>query len=285
MNPTIEKVYSAAKMSGNVDDCRFIEGAKHFVASERIAKTVGEMSASEMLKPGDDPMVFPTASRLPAKSIVLASDGLDGHVICLWEIAGGGINLLYTDGVERSIGYTFFPGTSYMGQEGDSPDPEVRRVFEISLILSLINEPRLVLSSSRAATRQQRRRFERTHGRSAMAWVDVTWTVGKSVKATCSEGAESHRKPLHWSRAHWRKSEESEASSVWVDAHYGPGWYKWIKDSWKGHPDFGIKLGGHNPIMDGDRVQVDGAPSQVPPERLKFMDGAKRAALVVAGYA
>ena len=59
-----------------------------------------------------------------------------------------------------------------------------------------------------------------------------------------------------------------------------------VRDCWKGHPAFGVKLQNHRPFLAGSRPGHGfDAPTLVSPERLALMDAQKAEVLRQAGFA
>ncbi|MFC3569189.1 hypothetical protein, partial [Paracoccus simplex] len=163
----------------------------------------------------------------------------------------------------------------------------------LSFIVSLINEPRAVdrtPASGMDWTRQHRRAVERVTGKAAQAYTVVGWEIGRPVAAKVGQiTTDGHKKALHWCRAHWAKAAEGEPKAEWVNIPRkgGWGWYRWVKDCWKGHPDYGIKLQRHEPHMPGDPKSLHvGVGSEVVDQmRLAAMSAMQRHSLVEAGFA
>ncbi|WP_118135166.1 hypothetical protein [Oceanicella sp. SM1341] len=119
----------------------------------------------------------------------------------------------------------------------------------LDLLADLISEPRLV--RRRDLGRQMRRAAERaTSGVAPAAWHSVSWTVGDEVCPKSADALASHRLPLHFARAHWRKYDQETAHSELRPGR--PGHWVWVKHAWKGHPDYGIRLHHYTPDIDPD---------------------------------
>lgn len=251
---------------------------------------------------------LPSSARLPGNSIAISCEG-DTAGVTLLEVSADvskGINVsVVTEGVVLPCA-TFTPGSNsiflHMGRHGNYirenlSDNEIETLkvmlLRYAMVVSLINEPRRVVVSTASGidwTRQHRRRVERITGKAAMAYSVVSWQVGAGVKAKGNPGGDSDLKvALHWCRGHWRKADPEWENAEWVAPTQGApcGWYIWVKDCWKGHPDHGIKLQDHKPRMKGEKVRRGShAPSSVPnATRLAAMSAQQRAMLVQAGHA
>lgn len=125
-------------------------------------------------------------------------------------------------------------------------------IFVAHVILSLINTPRLVTRSNVPQKARERATWKLAYSQRPTHWHQLTWTIGKPVKASSDVShEEGHHRALHFCRAHWRKSEAGKPKAEWVTP-YGraPGWWCWVESSWKGHPDYGIKLHHYTPRLD-----------------------------------
>ncbi len=117
----------------------------------------------------------------------------------------------------------------------------------LDVVLSLIAEPNLVKRSapSRAMRRQARKAGANPP---ALGWYKVGWTIGSEVRAQQGSGGADYTLPLHFSRAHWRRSERGKPSAERRPGRNG--WWVWVKHSFKGHPDNGIKLHHYMPTVE-----------------------------------
>lgn len=165
--------------------------------------------------------------------------------------------------------------------------------WRLAFILSLINTPRKVQIGPATGmdwTRQHRRAVERVTGSAAMAFSVVSWELGRKCAAIGNEiTTEGHPKALHWCRAHWREARKGQPKAEWINvpAKGGWGWYCWVADCWKGHPDYGVKLQRHQPRMPGDKPGQALVTAQATPDKTRWeaMSAAHRAAMVEAGFA
>lgn len=245
---------------------KILAGPHHFHVSRSISEASVAITYHESSWSGgeDSLFVYPVSSRLPAQALVLTVDG-EGHALILRDIDGGvSVEAVFSGGVYPLV--WFKPGTSesrmpIRGLIREAPDCEVaasRLAAETSILISLINTPRkAIIRPAEGAdwTKRHRSAVVRATGRAATAFQTVTWELGRRLGA---DGApidgKGHPKALHWCRAHWRAAAEGEPKAEWVDVPFrgGWGWYCWVADSWRGHPDYGIKLQRHEPRMPGD---------------------------------
>jgi hypothetical protein len=177
------------------------------------------------------------------------------------------------------------------GRRSVSADLRHLMVFKCAVILSLINEPRRVITAEADGmdwTRQYRKAVQRTTGKAAQAYSKVRWEVGGEVRARIEAGAdEAFKMPLHWCRAHWRKADAEMANAVWLASMLDrpAGYYLWVKDCWKGHPAYGLKLQDHEPRMIGERDAASCVERSVPSAaKLAAMSAQQRAMMVQAGF-
>ena len=119
-------------------------------------------------------------------------------------------------------------------------------VMSVSLIVSLINQPRFVVRGT-AGTRQLRKQIHRGHGISMNAWNKISWNIKEPVKAKDDDdGKGGWRMPLHYTRGHWRKAQD-HWDDVVIRRDGNP--YKWIDGFWSGHPAYGVKKSYHAPKL------------------------------------
>ncbi|MFC4734110.1 hypothetical protein [Salipiger abyssi] len=146
------------------------------------------------------------------------------------------------------------------------------RVLIIDLLFSVMAEPRLV--KAEATPRQQRRSAERMLGATMTgAWHKVSWTVGENIAPKVATSDDFHRMPLHFCRAHWLFVGRATENSVLRHGARGHDYYSWRSHSWKGHPDFGIRLSHYEPKLSAGDVSE------------AMIDAARRNATVAASAA
>lgn len=157
------------------------------------------------------------------------------------------------------VGY-FFPGGHVhifreYAEKNEVDANEMCNIMMISsFVLSLINQPRMVSTSS-ALSRQQRRMIERKHGSASSKNMSVVkWDVSKSSASAHSERSGGvDGKALHWRRGHWRRAEKDwKGARQRLDAlrpEERDLWWQWIEGMWVGHPAYGFVQSVHAPKM------------------------------------
>jgi hypothetical protein len=311
MHPSAFEQYMGLKRRGAHPQIqRMMEGAQHFLVSSAMHEFAIDLFRHESSNPQarEKGLCMPITSRLPADVtcltvetpqredvVFLASSrralGMDGDGVCL-SMVGSGFWFPMA---------TFLPGSDYLlpligGDGGGTPagglsnDDLAQVVTTAAFILSLVNTPRKVVRTESRASRPQARLMERELGRAPAAYFRIGWELGKPVDAEVkNEGIGGWRQALHWVRPHFANAKEGEPKAEWLNlpTKGGWGWYRWVADCWKGHPDFGTRLHHYDPGLPGDR-RPPGAQfgfTASSPERMAMMDAAKRAALQQAGFA
>lgn len=311
MHPETLRIYEAAKRRGlKATDwpMRIMAGPHHFHVTLPVHTAAKAIARHEGLQ--SDDFVFPTSARLPSEKMVLTVDGPGGACICLLLLRDEDGGILCHTATDRAIisEFGFFPGTSDVRralpeQYDDSvvaaylaatTDADIAvRAWRLAFILSLINTPRKVQIGPATGmdwTRQHRRAVERVTGSAAMAFSVVSWELGRKCAAIGNEiTTEGHPKALHWCRAHWREARKGQPKAEWINlpAKGGWGWYCWVPDCWKGHPDYGVKLQRHQPRMPGEKARHPQAAAQAVLDKTRWeaMSVAHRASVVEAGFA
>lgn len=276
-----------------------IEG-HHFHVSKEIASAADVFAVAEWnrLAEGDE-FVAPVAGRLPGNKVAMTLEtGAGVLVYLLWQDGARiGVGYGHHDLLPHALG-RFQPGSGTIAdgvgvRHYHSSEMIGPQLSSISMILSLINEPRRVSKSAAIGldwSRQHRKSVERLTGKPALAYTKVTWQVGAGVKAkaTGSDAESGLRMPLHWCRGHWRKAEEKWDGATWVSPRISAakGWHIWIDDVWKGHPDHGIKLQDYAPRMIGEKSASRGSVVSVP-NAVKWaaMSAQQRAIMAHSGFA
>ena len=279
--------------------------SRHFHISAGIDKVAAAITMHEASR--DTGFTFPKMATLPAQDVWLTGDGFQ-PTEKLGHSAFGGLAYALSSAPDGSVRVTFYSaagGSLYLGRfwpgvdKLDVPSAEafvelssMHAMMRVSMILSLMNEPRRVTVARGGEMqwpRQHRRRLERLTGKPALAYSTVTWQVGAGVRAKGNPDGDTDLKvALHWCRAHWRRADEKHPRSEWIQPYFAKeaGWYTWVRDCWKGHPDHGIKLQRHEPKMIGERrkgaVVPEGVPNAV---KLTAMSAQQRAMMVQAGFA
>ena len=301
MHPAVLKIYEGAWRRGaGADDpvIRAIAGARHFVVGEAFLKLACETVEREF-KGGldaDEPVHVSDFGGLPWDGVLLVLEGADGDgsplVVHVGRLADStaiyGVAVV-RPGVRFPVS-TIAPGALLCQSRYSINVDEIPAAgfgLQISALLSLINEPRIVEVRPGRASRRYTRRVRKLTGRPPMAWSDVSWTIGKRVASKhVPNGEAGSPRPLHWCRGHWRKADPGIANAqyIFLPRRSGWGWYTWVTDSWKGHPDFGIKLQRHVPRLEGEKPRLPAGISLLPGTKWEAMNAAQQAALRTAGY-
>lgn len=274
-----------------------IGGPHHFHIRYSVIQVASALAANEVELNGID-FTFPVLGRLPVDAAIVTFDmpaELRAHVFSAWQDQSGAVCFArLSDKIGVCEGAGFWPGDGKLKvlRDGGLMDHELKCwALVMSMVLSLINTPRkvdIMPASGLDWSRQHRREVERLTGAAPFAFQTVSWELGKRVAqrgdAITTEG---HRKALHWCRAHWREAREGQPNAKWVNLPWrgGWGWYTWVADCWKGHPDYGVKLQRHEPHMPDDRPERSQAAAVLNDTRWTAMTSAYRASLSEAGFA
>jgi len=150
-----------------------------------------------------------------------------------------------------------------------------QQLLMIEIILNAIAEPRLI--AKRPPCRQFRKNVQRAIGAAPLpAWSFISWSVGDTTHPKQDDGSDTWRAPLHFSRAHWRRAKGTEPSARPRDGK--KGLWIWVASSWKGHPDFGIKLHHYIPRAKGEAFNAARLPDR-PAAGLEISDAAASCAV------
>lgn|GEM_PF-6547677 len=295
MHPETLRQYELLRAKrGPTDIEAILSGPHHFHVSSSLVRVAEETMKAEARAQGPGgQLVFPASGRLPAASMVLTAQpekkNLDG-VSVLRQRESEVVVYAVGDGEVYTVG-SYFPGTPNL-REASTGKNHWRELLRISLIISLINEPRIVDASPASGldwSRPHRKAVQRVTGKAAMAFSVVSWKIGRRQRAISTHlTEEGHPKALHWCRAHWRRAVEGQPKAEWVNIPHkgGWGWYCWAADCWKGHPDYGVKLQRHEPYLEGEpRSRFSGSDQVLDATRFAAMGSAHRAAMVEAGFA
>lgn len=294
MHPQTEKCwqYYNGKSGGHMIAKGLLTPAQYEV-NQKIAEVAARLAKHELTNPhaqGEN-FIWPETAQMPCDSLVLVINYGKGAGVVHWLQRDQGRVLVWwfaPSGEAFCLG-GFVPGTDLMFRNR-AATPDTRTQAEkdnwlvfVAMILSLVVEHRRVDVSSVTPNRQIRKRQEALTGNPAAAWFRVSWTLGKAVRAKGGNGKSHVTKiALHWCRAHWRICKPSARGATW-HADRG-GWYTWVKDCWRGHPDNGVRLHHYEPrFVDDPRPQG----RAVAPHRysLAALDAAKAEALRLAGFA
>lgn len=213
---------------------------------------------------------------------ILVSVVTEGCVISLGGFVPG------SDRIQR-----FLEGTpEELYRAGAFDDVSVgKMVFKTAILLSLINTPRKIIAhEKKEPSWKLRKEIEDVTGEPAVGYFSVGWEIGKAIRAQGgSITTNGHPKALHWARSYWAVANEGEPKAEWLNLETkgGWGWYRWVADSWRGHPDYGVLLHHYEPRVKGQEKRPGQFVSFVASsaERLAMMSEAKRSALIQAGFA
>lgn len=119
--------------------------------------------------------------------------------------------------------------------------------IHLDILLTLIAEPRVVnLRTPRRSARRQARRL--VGAKQPVRWHSVSWTIGEKIVPSCSHARKQFRQPLHYCRAHWRRTHKEAPKAEARRGH--DGHWCWVQGCFKGHPDYGVKLASYEPHVD-----------------------------------
>jgi hypothetical protein len=127
----------------------------------------------------------------------------------------------------------------------------VDMVMTVASTLATINAPRITKRVV-AGTRQSRRAAARKIGASTEQWHRVEWDLTKPKVERGERLGKGWHMPLHYTRGHWRRSEEGRGKAVLLP---GKGWHTWVDGFWSGHPSYGIKRAVYAPRI-GEKSAV-----------------------------
>lgn len=256
-----------------------LSGAMHVSISSAVQKVVLsivsaeiEQMASDLQKPKSEAYDAVFEVRMPAPAVCLEFEEENPGVLLLVRDESGWVSVLPFNDEDSSYDFYHRSGpplsfrstrdaakddnsvlwmnpkfTSGTGSREEHKLRMARMAMSADTTLSLLAEPRLVVRGE--PSRSDRRRAQRALGANVpLAWSRVTWTVGAPTKAKDEPGDETHRKALHFCRAHWRRSHEGAPKAELRPGR--SGWWTWVEGCFKGHPDFGIKLSTYVPKVD-----------------------------------
>jgi hypothetical protein len=310
MHPTTLEIYTEAKrVASNHWIAVFCDSARHVHVTDGISSAAAAIAKHEVRRECERTGFWgrmPDSARPFAPVVCLTFQSDPGRVGFIVQPASELWVRAFTISKEELNRYPFYtsadavhsqwiPGTLEKGINKRVSDHEreceyLSEMMGIGVLLSLLNEPRRVEqrpASGLAWSRQYRKSVERITGKAALAYSVVSWQIGAGVKAKNRPDVESDlRLPLHWCRGHWRRAEPHWDGVVWLEPTQGApaGYYIWIRDCWKGHPDHGIKLQDHRPTMKGEKPALIDCVTAVPSaEKLAAMSAQQRAMMVAAG--
>lgn len=232
---------------GSDADQKLLAGSQHILIDDMMFKAACDIFLHTF--PNDESSYAPQWT-LPAPRVLIEMD----HACALIRRRGHteyvditycnpGKEIFYQVGSKsRSRDLWFETG---MSEEAEAWLSQIVGILDICL--ALISEPRIVRASP--VPRAMRKRSEKANvSPPALGWHKVGWTVGSETKAKQGAGGQDHSMPLHFCRAHWRRSEPGKPSAEKRPGRNG--YWVWVKHSFKGHPDNGIKLHHYMPRVD-----------------------------------
>lgn len=279
--------------------------SQHFFVGNGLHRLAWEIARHEAASNPIGTAVVPTTALLPAESMVLTvEDGAQVITAVLVKSRNDServeVTILPGEGIACALG-AFWPGRadltrSVIGNDYEKAgtlaldrDKVGLALVGLGLIVSLINHPAKISWLPQHLERQQRRRIERAIGQSVDGWVTVGWEIGKAIDRQGGKVSVSgHRKALHWRRGHfaWSPFQYKTPCSVWLDSvDYPAGWYLWKADTWCGHPDYGVRLNAHQPMLAGERKITAVNAKTVKAFEPAFLEHAKLIAKQQAGFA
>lgn len=209
-------------------------------------------------------LAFPASCRLPSPVTVFRIQdlGIEDSLIVIGESvdAGGDYELVFavwTFGSPRlSLMGRINPATGQFGLtdpwERRSPDAANDILVVSCVLLTLLNEPRLVSTSNRG-DRPARRFNQRGFGLALDCWHLCQWELDGKVRAKLSRDPSFHCVPLHYRRGHYRKAESHFVGAVELPAslisNRPAGFYQYIEGQWVGHIAFGLKRHAYAPKL------------------------------------
>ena len=256
MFPVVMNRFANAVANGEEKVAQILAEAQHFVISEEIVEFISKIIADEIksYESGviDCDWIVPIDARLMANTVTICKNE-SSEIFCILARNNDQIWMFLSSSTTTKFLGWFKPGTSKIRLEVDRKHKDyswwLRDIIECSLMLSLINEPRYVRQCD-VSTRPERRRIKKMTGVTVQGWHRVTWNIAGSISARRGQAAVRHGVALHFRRAHWRRAHEGAPKSERRD--YCPGWWCWVRESWAGHPAFGVRLHHYTPKLTGD---------------------------------
>lgn len=271
-----------------------------------VAIAACRQAAMESAETGDA-MTVPDTARLPGDVVCIVTDGSDGLDVNLLERVVGPNNAPHffqitalVRGKDPTPLAKVSPGHKSMHSDHQLSKSEHKFkgmngsevlfavCFTTCMQVSLINTPRIVARHTETVSRQFRKKVLAITGQPSVGYVRVAWQVGGKTRPKQGVADKHHGVALHWCRAHFAVAEEGQPKAEWLNVPIrGWGWWRWVADSWKGHPDFGIKFHSYVPHLEDRCPQIAKFPTFTASsaDRLAYLDAAKVQALRAAGFA
>lgn len=243
----------------------YLDRAQYFEVSDTVMGAVDDL-AREITTTRDDMGhgMIPEGSRLPSEVTILWFSELRDNVLMCHRPPEGEktgeirVSVLSSYMPALPLG-DFLPGSveaainqsEAVHEEHKQLTLPVRAqmVVMASAVLAVINEPRITKRVV-AGTRQSRRAMQRRFGAGGEQWHRIEWDLTKPKVERGERLGKGWHMPLHYTRGHWRRSEEGRGKAVLLP---GRGWHTWVDGFWSGHPAYGIKRAVYAPRI-GDKV-------------------------------
>lgn len=275
MTPTASALYKCAGQNIKL----ILSEAQYFSPSQKLLSDCRIIAENDCRGLNSDDIVF-FASPMPAHNVVIDC-GINGEFYIQKDKTNDHdrfISVISNSRIEPLVGiidnvlrrYDITNSLYFIS------DSEVLILAHfIDVLLNIIAEPRLIVKT--APLRAHRKRAARLLGAVPLpAWHSVSWIVGGATKPKRDSGRENWRAPLHFSRAHWRRSAGTEPKAQTRDGK--PGYWILVASSWKGHPDYGVKLHHYRPRANGERASATSA-APMPPATAAATQAAHDAAI------
>lgn len=147
---------------------------------------------------------------------------------------------------KRSASYCASDANGTALAEGPASYRRAVSIITLDILFTLMAEPRVL--TKLAPRRPYRRQAKRSLGRITTDWHRIEWTVGEEVIPSEKRDRKLFRQPLHYCRAHWRRTHEGAPKAEVRRGH--DGHWCWVQGCFKGHPDYGVKLASYEPHVD-----------------------------------
>lgn len=263
MFPSVLQRFACAVSRGEHDLAEMIITAQHFEVSEEIENFIRGViipkADSNFIESGHiQPWPIPADARCCAEKITISFPD-DVGLFFIVKRRGGQLSIILS-GVDASWEICrITPGLSAIEFMPTSPSLTDQQNFDIQIIaykcalfLTLLNEPRYVRRCD-VSTRAERRRIKKKTGITVPGWHRVTWNIAGPVSAWRGQTDMRHGVALHFRRAHWRRANEGGPKAERRNCQ--SGWWCWVRESWAGHPAFGVRLHHYTPKLTVDAAE------------------------------
>lgn len=248
----VTAVMNALKQAGDSCTAAELDKAQHFEVDYGIYIAAGrfvweltegsELFVDSIAVPPANPATFRLGDE---NSIFLMRSA--GQVVIVTQIGANGA--IYRE-------FRWQPGTNRINTRSTF-EPQTEEVqfqlhltaLSLSMMLSLINSPKLVELTGRGQ-RQERRAANKSLRLPVKAWYKVVWRTAAGRKVAATDNDEYGAKmPLHYRRGHLRTA-QSHFAAAFETTLTDTGWAQWIDGRWVGNPAFGVKKAVHAPVLD-----------------------------------